>query len=125
MRILVVGGGGREHALCWAVRREHPDATLWCAPGNPGTAALATNLPLGAEDLDGLLGAAREHTPDLVVIGPEAPLALGLADLLRAERHPVFGPLKMTEMLEFLAYHEERHRRQIVRIKTALERAGK
>ena len=100
MRILVVGGGGREHALCWAVRREHPEAEIWCAPGNPGTAAVATNLPLGAEDLDGLLGAAREHTPDLVVVGPEAPLALGLADRLRAERFPVFGPSASAARLE-------------------------
>ncbi len=50
MRILVVGGGGREHAITWALRREHPDATLYVAPGNPGTATLATNLPIGATD---------------------------------------------------------------------------
>jgi phosphoribosylamine--glycine ligase len=100
VRILVVGGGGREHALCWAARREHPGAELWCAPGNPGSATVATNLPVAADDLDGLLAAAREHTTDLVIIGPEVPLALGLADRLRAGRFPVFGPPAAAARLE-------------------------
>ncbi|MGH7646099.1 MAG: phosphoribosylamine--glycine ligase [Gemmatimonadales bacterium] len=92
MRILVVGGGGREHALCWALARDVPAATLFAAPGNPGTAALATNLPIPATALDPLVAAARQHRIDLVVIGPEAPLAAGLADRLRAAGHAVFGP---------------------------------
>ncbi len=100
MRILVVGGGGREHALCWAARREHPEAELWCAPGNPGTAAVATNLPVAADDLDGIVAAAREHTTHLVIVGPAAPLALGLADRLRAEGFPVFGPSAAAARLE-------------------------
>ena len=58
MRLLVVGGGGREHALCWALRGEQPDADLFCAPGNPGTAELATNLAIAADDLDRLADAA-------------------------------------------------------------------
>ena len=92
MRILVVGGGGREHALCWALRRENPDADLYCAPGNPGTAELATNLPIPSDDIDRLADAADMHGIDLTVIGPEGPLALGLADRLRAEGRAAFGP---------------------------------
>ncbi len=92
MRILVVGGGGREHALCWALRRENPDADLYCAPGNPGTAELATNLPIATTDIDRLADAADMQGIDLTVIGPEIPLALGLADRLRAEGRAAFGP---------------------------------
>lgn len=92
MRLLVVGGGGREHALCWALRRENPEATIYCTPGNPGTAALATNLAIGAEDIDRLADAVDAYAVDLTIIGPEAPLARGLADRLRAEGRTVFGP---------------------------------
>jgi phosphoribosylamine--glycine ligase len=92
MRVLVVGGGGREHAVCWALRRELPSADIYCAPGNPGTADLATNLPITATDLDRLTDAADAYGIDLTVIGPEQPLALGLADRLRAEGRHVFGP---------------------------------
>jgi phosphoribosylamine---glycine ligase len=92
VRILVVGGGGREHALVWALRKEDSSADLYCAPGNPGTAELATNLPIGATDIDRLADAADAHGIDLTIIGPEAPLALGLADRLRAEGRVVFGP---------------------------------
>lgn len=92
MRLLVVGGGGREHALCWALHREEPGATIYCAPGNPGTAGLATNLPIPADDIDRIADAADMHGIDLVIIGPEVPLALGLADRLRAEGRLVAGP---------------------------------
>jgi phosphoribosylamine--glycine ligase len=92
VRLLVVGGGGREHALCWALRRENPAAQLYCAPGNPGTAEITTNLPIPADDLDRIADAADMHGIDLTVIGPEAPLARGLADRLRAEGRAVFGP---------------------------------
>jgi phosphoribosylamine--glycine ligase len=92
VRLLVVGGGGREHALCWALRRENPDADLYCAPGNPGTAAVARNLPIAADDLDRLADAADMHGIDCTVVGPEVPLARGLADRLRAEGRAVFGP---------------------------------
>jgi phosphoribosylamine--glycine ligase len=92
VRLLVVGGGGREHALCWTFRRENPDADLFCAPGNPGTAELATNLPIPADDLDRIADAADMHGIDLTVVGPEVPLARGLADRLRAEGRAVFGP---------------------------------
>jgi phosphoribosylamine--glycine ligase len=100
VRLLVVGGGGREHALCWAFRREDPDVDLWCAPGNPGTAELATNLPIAADDLDRLADAADMQGIDLTVIGPEVPLARGLADRLRAEGRAVFGPSAAAAQLE-------------------------
>lgn len=100
MRILVVGGGGREHALCWALRRENPEADLYCAPGNPGTADLAANLPIAADDLDRLADAADMRGIDLTIIGPEVPLARGLADRLRAEGRLVFGPGAAAAQLE-------------------------
>ncbi|HET7471105.1 MAG TPA: phosphoribosylamine--glycine ligase, partial [Gemmatimonadales bacterium] len=100
MRLLVVGGGGREHALCWALRRENPDADLFCAPGNPGIAELATTLPIAADDLDRLADAADMHGIDLTVIGPEVPLARGLADRLRAEGRAVFGPSAAAAQIE-------------------------
>jgi phosphoribosylamine--glycine ligase len=100
VRILVVGGGGREHALCWTVRREHPEADLFCAPGNPGTAELATNLSIAADDLDRIADAADMHGIDLTIVGPEVPLARGLADRLRAEGRAVFGPGAAAAQLE-------------------------
>jgi phosphoribosylamine--glycine ligase len=100
VRVLVVGGGGREHALCWALRRENPDADLYCAPGNPGTADIAANLSIAADDLDRLADAADMHGIDLTVVGPEGPLARGLADRLRAEGRAVFGPSAAAAQLE-------------------------
>jgi len=85
----VVGGGGREHALCWMLSRA---AAVYCAPGNAGTAEVATNLALAAEHPDQLYDAVREHRIDLVVVGPEAPLAAGLVDHLAARQVPAFGP---------------------------------
>ena len=92
MKILIVGSGGREHALLWTLHQEDPSATFFCAPGNPGTSTLATNLPIGATDLDHLVGAVEEHGIDLTIVGPEVPLALGLADRLRQNGRLVFGP---------------------------------
>jgi phosphoribosylamine--glycine ligase len=100
VRLLVIGGGGREHALCWALRRENPEADLYCAPGNPGTAGLATNLAIAADDLDRIADAADMHGIDLTVVGPEVPLARGLADRLRAEGRAVFGPSAAAAQLE-------------------------
>jgi phosphoribosylamine--glycine ligase len=100
VRILIVGGGGREHALCWAVRHEVPDASLYCAPGNPGTALIAENLAIAADDLDRLTDAADMYGIDLTIIGPEVPLAMGLADRLRAEGRAVFGPSAAAAQLE-------------------------
>ena len=100
MRVLVVGGGGREHALCWALHSDDPQTTLFAAPGNPGTASLGTNLPISATDIDALTRAAREHRVDLVVVGPEAPLAAGLVDQLQGDGRPAFGPTRGAAQLE-------------------------
>lgn len=100
MKILVIGGGGREHALLWAFHREEPSAQLFCAPGNAGTARLATNLPIPAHDIARLVGAVAEHAVDLTVVGPEVPLALGVVDRLRTEGRPVFGPSAAAARIE-------------------------
>ncbi len=97
MKILVVGGGGREHALCWALSRS---ATVFCAPGNPGTAACATNLPVSPDDQPGILDAVKGHGIDLTVVGPEGPLAEGLADFLQAAGRHVFGPSAAAAQIE-------------------------
>jgi len=100
VRILVVGGGGREHALCWALKRDTPEATLFAAPGNPGTAQLGSNLEIPATAVDSLVAAVRERRIDLTIVGPEAPLAAGLADRLRAAGHLVFGPSRAAARIE-------------------------
>ena len=100
MRVLVVGGGGREHAIVSALHHEDPTATIHCAPGNPGTAQLGTNLPIQATDIDRLADAADAYGIDLTIVGPEGPLALGLADRLRAEGRAVFGPNRAAAEIE-------------------------
>jgi phosphoribosylamine--glycine ligase len=100
VRILVVGGGGREHAICWLLRRENHQAAIYCAPGNPATAEIAHNLPIAADDLDRIADAADMYAIDLAMIGPEVPLARGLADRLRAEGRAVVGPSAAAAQLE-------------------------
>jgi phosphoribosylamine--glycine ligase len=100
MKILVVGSGGREHALCWKLKQSPQLTALYAAPGNAGIAALATLVPLGVEDVDALARWAKEQAIDLVVIGPEAPLVLGLADKLAALGIPAFGPSAKAAQLE-------------------------
>jgi len=101
MRILVVGGGGREHALCWALARDAAAGDrLYAAPGNPGTASLATNLPIAATAVDEIVRVVADHDIDVTIVGPEAPLALGLADRLRATGRAVFGPGAAAARLE-------------------------
>jgi phosphoribosylamine--glycine ligase len=90
--LLIVGGGGREHALALAFAADDPHHQLYIAPGNPGTATVATNLDISADDVDRIADAADAYAIDLVVVGPELPLALGLADRLRSEGRTVFGP---------------------------------
>jgi len=100
VRVLVVGSGGREHALAWKLARSPALTELHAAPGNPGIATLAECHPIRAEDAEGILGLARSHAIDLVVVGPEVPLVLGLADALRRFGVPVFGPSAAAARIE-------------------------
>jgi len=100
MNILVVGGGGREHALVWRLAQDSCRPSLFCAPGNAGTDAIATNLPISAEDVPALLAWAKTHRPDLTVVGPEVPLCLGITDAFNAEGLRVFGPCQAGARME-------------------------
>jgi phosphoribosylamine--glycine ligase len=100
MRILVVGSGGREHALCWAIAASPLCRKLWCAPGNAGIAAEAECVPIAADDVDALVAFARAQVVDFVVVGPEQPLVLGLVDRLAAAGIRAFGPGAAAAALE-------------------------
>ena len=100
MKILVVGSGGREHALCWRVRADRPDADLYCAPGNAAIAEIATTIPLAADDIGGLVAWSVANRPDLVIVGPEDPCALGLVDRLSEAGIRAFGPSAAATRLE-------------------------
>jgi phosphoribosylamine--glycine ligase len=100
MKVLLVGGGGREHALAWRLRRDEPNTRIFAAPGNPGIAEIATCVSVGAMDIEGLRAAALHEAVDWVLVGPEAPLGAGLADALRADGIPVFGPSAAAAALE-------------------------
>ncbi len=100
MRILIVGGGGREHALAWKLAQSPSCEAILAAPGNAGTAQLGQNLPIKDTDIDGLCAAAAEQRIDLVVIGPEAPLAAGLTDALMARGILTFGPSRVAAQIE-------------------------
>jgi phosphoribosylamine--glycine ligase len=100
MKILLLGSGGREHALAWRMRRDDPGLQLFTAPGNAGTAQLGTNLPLSATDLDGLVAWALKEKPDLTVVGPEAPLCAGVVDRFEQAGLPIFGPNVAAARLE-------------------------
>ena len=100
MKILVVGSGGREHAITWRLAQDAEKHELFCAPGNAGTAAIATNVAVGAEDVEAVAKWARENNPDLVVVGPEAPLVKGLVDQLLSLGIPAFGPVAAGARME-------------------------
>ncbi|MFQ5354877.1 MAG: phosphoribosylamine--glycine ligase [Mariprofundaceae bacterium] len=100
MKVLVVGGGGREHALCWKLKRSPSVSEIICAPGNAGIINDARCVNIDADDVAGQLDLASKAKPDLVVIGPEVPLVLGLADQLREKGFSVFGPGKDAAQLE-------------------------
>ena len=116
MKILVIGGGGREHALAWKAAQNEMVQTVFVAPGNAGTSTenKLTNIAIGAEDVDGLLDFAKQEHVDLTIVGPEAPLVLGVVDKFEAARLKVFGPSQAAAQLEgskaftkdFLARHQ-------------------
>jgi phosphoribosylamine---glycine ligase len=100
MKVLVVGSGGREHALAWRLARDPSVTSLLAAPGNPGIAGQATCVPVGADDLDGLVSLVEREDVDLTVVGPEGPLVAGLADRLSERGRAVFGPSAAAARLE-------------------------
>lgn len=114
MKVLIVGSGGREHAIAWKLAQSPKVDKIYCAPGNAGIAAVAECIPVKAEDIDGICRAAKEKNIDLAVIGPEVPLAMGIVDELEKQGVRVFGPNKKCAQLEaskaftkaFLARHQ-------------------
>src|SRR3989440_6275381 len=100
MKILVIGGGGREHALAWKLKQSSSVDRMFCAPGNAGTAAIAENVAVSATDLAQLLRFAKENDVDLTVVGPDDPLAMGIVDLFTADKLRIFGPTKSAARLE-------------------------
>jgi phosphoribosylamine---glycine ligase len=100
MRILVVGGGGREHSLCWAISASPLCTKLYCAPGNAGIAQVAECIDVAAEDIAGQVALAKREKIDFVVVGPEVPLAMGLADRIAEAGIKVFGPSQKAAQLE-------------------------
>jgi phosphoribosylamine--glycine ligase len=100
LRVLLLGGGGREHALAWKLAQSPVLGRLYAAPGNPGIAQVADCVPVRADAVDAVIEVARRERIDLTVVGPEAPLALGVADALEARGCPVFGPSRAAAELE-------------------------
>ncbi|MCX5655296.1 MAG: phosphoribosylamine--glycine ligase, partial [Planctomycetota bacterium] len=100
MKILIVGGGGREHALAWKIAQSKLCTKLYAAPGNPGIAQVAECLPIGAEDIDKLLAFAREQRIDLTVVGPERPLIAGIVDRFQKAGLRIFGPSREAAQVE-------------------------
>ena len=100
MKCLLIGSGGREHALAWKLTQSPLVETLHCAPGNAGIAEVADIVPIPADDIIGLLGLVQREAYDFVVVGPEQPLALGIVDILKDEDVKVFGPTEAAAQLE-------------------------
>jgi phosphoribosylamine---glycine ligase len=100
MKILVIGGGGREHALTWKLRQSPHAKRIFCAPGNAGTAEIGENVAISASDLQALVRFAKENRVDLTVVGPDDPLAAGIVDLFAAEKLRAFGPAKSAARIE-------------------------
>ena len=100
MKVLVVGGGGREHAICWKLAQSPKVTELYCAPGNGGIAQVAQCVPIKATDVEGMVAWAKEHAMDFVMVAPDDPLALGMVDALEAAGIPAFGPRANAAILE-------------------------
>ena len=123
MKVLIVGAGGREHALAWKIAQSPLVKKIWCAPGNGGTVNVAENLPLQDTDIAGLAGFALTQGIDLTVVGPEAPLSLGIVDEFERQGLKIFGPSKKAAELEaskvFAKQFMGRHRIPTARFKVA------
>ena len=100
MKVLVIGGGGREHAICHTLNKSPHVTKLWCAPGNGGIAQIAECVDVKATDIEGVVAFARENRPDLTVVAPDDPLALGMVDALEAAGFRAFGPRKAAALIE-------------------------
>jgi phosphoribosylamine--glycine ligase len=100
MKILVVGGGGREHALVWALAKSPKADKLYCAPGNGGIAALAECVPIAATAVEEMVSWTKDHAIDFVVVAPDDPLALGMVDAMESAGIPAFGPRKNAAIIE-------------------------
>src|SRR5439155_1196523 len=100
MKVLVVGKGGREHALVWKLAQSPRAERVYCAPGNAGTAEDGINVPIEANDLDRLVRFARKESIGLTVVGPEEPLALGIVDIFQKAGLRVFGPSREAAQIE-------------------------
>ncbi|MGH9529474.1 MAG: phosphoribosylamine--glycine ligase, partial [Terriglobales bacterium] len=114
MKVLVIGSGGREHALVWKLRQSPRVSELYCAPGNGGIGNEAECLPVDSKSLDSLLALANRIQPDLTVVGPELPLQLGVVDEFQRRGWKIFGPDKAAAQLEssksFAKEFMQRHR---------------
>lgn len=100
MKVLVVGGGGREHAICHTLKKSSKVTKLWCAPGNGGIAAVAECVAIKATDIEGMLAFCQQNQPDLVMVAPDDPLALGMVDTLEQAGFRAFGPRKNAAIIE-------------------------
>jgi phosphoribosylamine---glycine ligase len=100
MKVLLVGGGGREHALAWRLTQDDPGISIVAAPGNPGISQLAECVRVSATDIDGLAALARDRRVDFTLVGPEAPLAAGIVDRFQADKLPIFGPTRTAAEIE-------------------------
>jgi len=100
MKVLVIGGGGREHALVWKIARSPKVKKIFCAPGNAGMVKLATCVPISAEDIDGLVAFGKENKIDLTIVGPEAPLSEGIVDIFEKQGLRIFGASKNAARIE-------------------------
>lgn len=100
MKILVVGGGAREHALCWSLARSSEARVIYCAPGNPGIAEVADCLPVSSNEIVELADIAEKLRIDLTIVGPEVPLSLGIADEFAKRQLPIFGPTRLAAQIE-------------------------
>ncbi|MGE4519957.1 MAG: phosphoribosylamine--glycine ligase, partial [Desulfobacteraceae bacterium] len=99
MKVLIIGSGGREHAIAWKIAQSSLVNTVFCAPGNPGIKE-AVRVPIEADDLEGLLSFAENESIDLTIVGPEVPLSLGITDLFTEKGLKIFGPSAKAAMLE-------------------------